>query len=350
MLRRCCSITSLMLACAAAPASAGDLTSLELLGETALPATTQFGGVPLGGLSGLAFDARSGRYLALSDDRSENGPARFYRLAIGLPAPEPGSSASAAATQGVAVTVEGATTLVARGGAPFPRRGLDPEGIALGSDRIFISSEGEAKVGQAPFVQEFDLDGRFVRELAPARALPPRGRGRSGCAQQSGLRGACTHTRRALPLHRRRERTRAGERGGGTGCSERQPAAAMGSRARRAPRRVPLSRRGDQPHAALADRCAGQRPRRGDRPRPRPAAHARTPVAAWGRHRDEALRGDPGRSRRMSPASIRRRAWRWRRRRRPWCSTSPIWGCRSTTSKAWRSAHRRPTAGVRWSS
>lgn len=173
MFRHCRSIASLMLVCAAAPTLAGDLTSLELLGQTALPGATQVDGVPLGGLSGLTFDARSGRYFALSDDRSENGPARFYRLAIDLPAAASGGSVPAAVPQGVVVTVEGATTLVARGGGPFPRRGLDPEGIALGSDRIYISSEGEAKVGLAPFVQEFDLEGRFVRELPlPERYRP----------------------------------------------------------------------------------------------------------------------------------------------------------------------------------
>ncbi len=184
MFRRCCPIASLMLACAAAPVLAGDLTSLALLGQTALPGATQVDGVPLGGLSGLTFDARSGRYLALSDDRSENGPARFYRLAIDLPAPESGSAASAAGPTGLVVTVEGATTLLARGGAPFSRRGLDPEGIALGSDRIYISSEGEAKVGLAPFVQEFDLDGRFLRELP----LPDRYRPAVAAGAASGVR------------------------------------------------------------------------------------------------------------------------------------------------------------------
>jgi len=179
MLRRCCSIASLLFACAVVPALAGELTSLALLGQTALPGTTQVDGVPLGGLSGLTFDARSGRYLALSDDRSENGPARFYRLAIDLPAAGSGTAATtatAAAPAGLVVTVEGVTTLLARGGAPFPRRGLDPEGIALGNDRIYISSEGEAKVAQAPFVQEFDLDGKFLRELPlPERYRPAAG-------------------------------------------------------------------------------------------------------------------------------------------------------------------------------
>ena len=177
MLRRGSSMACLFFACGSTMASAAGLTSLELLGETAIPGTAQIDGVPLGGLSGLAFDARSGKYLALSDDRSENGPARFYRLAIELPAARSAATTSAAEPSPpphpLIVTVEAAIPLLAGDGAPFPRRGLDPEGIALGRERIYVSSEGEAKVGQAPFVDEFDLAGHFVRELPlPARYRP----------------------------------------------------------------------------------------------------------------------------------------------------------------------------------
>ncbi|MEO8195734.1 MAG: esterase-like activity of phytase family protein [Thermoanaerobaculia bacterium] len=172
MLRRSLSLAALLLAGGSLQVSAAGLTSLELLGQSAIPGTTQIDGVPLGGLSGLTFDPRTGRYLALSDDRSENGLARFYRLKVDLPA------AGSAATAPV-VTVEAAVTLVGPGGAPFGRRSLDPEGIAIGGvggsaqQRLYISSEGEARVGQAPFVDEFDLAGRFVRELPlPGRYRP----------------------------------------------------------------------------------------------------------------------------------------------------------------------------------
>ena len=169
MSQRRCSLASLLFVCGSSLASASSLTSLELLGQTALPGATQLDGVPLGGLSGLTYDAASGRYLALSDDRSENGPARFYRLDIRLPA---GGGAPAAPV----VTIEAAIPLRAPGGAPFARRTLDPEGIAVGGERIYISSEGEAKVGQAPFVAEFDRAGQFVRELPlPARYRPAKG-------------------------------------------------------------------------------------------------------------------------------------------------------------------------------
>jgi len=177
MFRRRCLIATLLLTCGSSLASAAGLSSLELLGATALAGSTQIDGVPLGGLSGLAFDAQTGSYLALSDDRSEKGPARFYRLAIELPA------AGTAATSPV-VAVEGAVTLVGPGGKPFPRRGVDPEGLAIGrvagigESRIFVSSEGEAKVGQSPFVAEFDLQGHFVRELP----LPVRYRAAAGSA------------------------------------------------------------------------------------------------------------------------------------------------------------------------
>ncbi len=164
MRRRLTWIGGLGVAWGVSLALAAGPTSLELLGETAVPGDAQLDGVPVGGLSGLTFDARSGKYFALSDDRSEKGPARYYRLAIELVGGAP------------VVRIEAATTLRMGGGDAFPPRSLDPEGIALGKDHIYISSEGEAKVGQSPFVAEFDLDGRLVREMPlPNRYRPAAG-------------------------------------------------------------------------------------------------------------------------------------------------------------------------------
>lgn len=163
---RCLRLLALWsLICCPSALSAATVSSLELLGETALQGSPRPGESPIGGLSGLAFDERSGRYLALSDDRSEHGPARFYRLAIDLSDETPAGAP--------VVAVESSVTLLARDGEPFPRRGLDPEGIVIAGERIFVSSEGDARVGQAPFVDEFDRAGRFVRELPlPARYRP----------------------------------------------------------------------------------------------------------------------------------------------------------------------------------
>ncbi|MEO8275723.1 MAG: esterase-like activity of phytase family protein [Thermoanaerobaculia bacterium] len=150
-------------------------TSLELLGESALPAGTEVDGVAVGGLSGLAFDAGSGKFLALSDDRSEHAPARFYSASIDLVEGKP------------VLRVDSATTLLAADGHPYPSRGLDPEGIAVDATHLFISSEGEAKVGQAPFVAEFDRSGRFVRELAISDRFRPTLKGDAGVRDNLGF-------------------------------------------------------------------------------------------------------------------------------------------------------------------
>ena len=51
--------------------------SLSYLGEFVIPTGHMENGVEFGGISGLDFDAATGHYLAISDDRSERGPARF---------------------------------------------------------------------------------------------------------------------------------------------------------------------------------------------------------------------------------------------------------------------------------
>jgi hypothetical protein len=56
--------------------------SLSYLGEFVIPTGHVENGVEFGGISGLDFDAATGHYIAISDDRSEKGPARFYELAV----------------------------------------------------------------------------------------------------------------------------------------------------------------------------------------------------------------------------------------------------------------------------
>ncbi len=232
----------------------------------------------------------------------------------------------------------------------FPVAGSTPRASPSAADRIYVSSEGEAKVGLAPFVYEFDLEGRFVRELP----LPDRYRPWPALGAASGVRDNLGFEALALSptgvtsslaprtVSRRRARRRHRASRASAGCCAGISSAAdpwtsfcIASRASAGRRRRRRMSRSTASSKLIAL----------DRDRP---AHPRTPVGARRRDRDEALRGERWPARRTSPASIRRRAWRSRRRRRPWCSTSPISGCRSTTSKAWRSARKRPTAGARW--
>ena len=62
---------------------------LELIDLIELPAGTALDGVPLGGLSALAWDATAGLYHALSDDPGEHGPPRLYRLRLSFAGPSP---------------------------------------------------------------------------------------------------------------------------------------------------------------------------------------------------------------------------------------------------------------------
>ncbi|GMU65127.1 MAG: hypothetical protein AMXMBFR36_14010 [Acidobacteriota bacterium] len=157
----------LAVALAAAPAdlaALGPPTSLEWIGAAELPRGATFEGVPVGGLSSIAWDPESGEYLAVSDDRSELAPARVMRLRIGV---EDGR------LEAGEYEVIGALQLADREGREFPRRSLDPEGFALAPTAMFVGSEGEARVGLAPWVSEFDRAGRWRRDLPlPGRYLP----------------------------------------------------------------------------------------------------------------------------------------------------------------------------------
>ena len=159
MSRRIAVLVTTLLLTAAVPASsqaAGRPPATPvLLGEATLPSGLQFDGTTVGGLSGTAYDAENGLYYALSDDRSQFAPARFYTLRIDLADGD---------LQQDDVTVVDVTTLLGVDGLPFPAFSLDPEGLALTDDRrLVVVSEGDAVRGIAPFVREFALDGRQLR-------------------------------------------------------------------------------------------------------------------------------------------------------------------------------------------
>ena len=180
MARRLLALAGVLLglcACAVTPGRvptpvATRVAGVEHLGTVTFATGTSFAGTRFGGISGLAYDAARTRWYALSDDRSQHAPARFYTLTIDMADGrlEPGD-----------VAITAVTTLHDAAGAPFPALSLDPEGIALapGGATVWISSEGDASTGAAPFVREFGLrDGRQVAALPlAARYLPAAGTG-----------------------------------------------------------------------------------------------------------------------------------------------------------------------------
>ena len=156
----------------AAPVPATGRQRLRLLGEATFPVRMKFKGTTFGGLSGLDFDPVSGLWAALSDDRSELEPARFYTLRVQI-------------HDGQRMVVEPLDVITLRqaAGTPFPPRSaggevVDPEAMRLlpGGRGLLWASEGDPKVNQSPGLREARIDGSHVRDftLPPMLQLGPR--------------------------------------------------------------------------------------------------------------------------------------------------------------------------------
>lgn len=156
--------------------AAESIESIELIGTASIPHSTKAGGWPVGGLSGLTRDRRDGSYWAVSDDRSEHGPARLVHLSI------------AVSSSGVSMEVLGAVPLGRVDETSFPVGSIDAEGItATVEGTLVVSSEGDASKGVQPFVREFDTAGRELAVFPlPARYLLD-GEGRRGVRDNLGF-------------------------------------------------------------------------------------------------------------------------------------------------------------------
>jgi hypothetical protein len=145
--------------------------SLDFLGEYQLP-LINFLDTPIGGLSAITYDRQRDRFYALSDDRSQLAPARFYTLKLTR---NPTNSEKIGIQK---IDVESVTFLTDKDGQTYPKGAIDPEGIALTPQQtVFISSSGSASDRVAPSVQEFDLKTGQLRTSLPIpeRYLPNAG-------------------------------------------------------------------------------------------------------------------------------------------------------------------------------
>jgi len=162
----------------AAPAQAAPQLELDFIGQQIFPTATQFQGTTFGGLSSIAYDARRGVFYAISDDQVG---ARFYTLRIGVTG------------SGPAVQILAVTTLRDASGQPFAPLSLDPEGLALTKDdTLVITSEGFATRLIDPWVREFSLAGRQLRELPLPSAFSPNAAATRGVRQNLGFESAAT--------------------------------------------------------------------------------------------------------------------------------------------------------------
>lgn len=154
------------------------MPGLRLIGEATLAHRLAFKDTTVGGLSGLDYDADQDLWVAISDDRSERQPARFYTFRLAI------------TSEGLAAPVLIDTAALRRpDGSPFPSRRQapqaevpDPEAIRWRpqTQTLLWTSEGDVRHGGDPAFFEMAADGRQVRRFAlPAyfRADPS---GRSG--------------------------------------------------------------------------------------------------------------------------------------------------------------------------
>ncbi|MCU0550212.1 MAG: esterase-like activity of phytase family protein [Leptolyngbya sp. Prado105] len=128
----------------------------EFLGSYTL-VENKFQDTDVGGLSAIAYDRKNDLYYAVSDDRSDHNPARFYTLKFNIDQTPALKS----------VEVKKVTTLKDEDGNPFEKGTIDAEGIVLSPQKsVFISSEGSVGDGIPPFIGEFDLQtGQLKRKL-----------------------------------------------------------------------------------------------------------------------------------------------------------------------------------------
>lgn len=189
-------LTTLLSACSLPRVSAQQRTfldlSLEFLGEYQLP-TQKFQDTTVGGLSAIAYDRRSDRFLALSDDKSVLAPARFYTLKIDL---------SDTGIQNI--KVENVTTLKTQDGKTYPKNSIDPEGIAISPEQTaFISSEGLTSASIPTAIAEYDLQtGRLKQNFPiPQRYIPDAigDKQQKGIANNLGLESLTINPTGSLP-------------------------------------------------------------------------------------------------------------------------------------------------------
>jgi hypothetical protein len=120
-----------------------------------LPNDLAVDGTIVGGLSGLDYDAKTGLWYALSDDKSDVAPARFYELKL--------TYGSATFT---GVDVVKAVALRQADGSVYPNTKQggevpDPEAIRVDPEtgRLWWTSEGDRRLGLDPFLKIAAADG-----------------------------------------------------------------------------------------------------------------------------------------------------------------------------------------------
>jgi hypothetical protein len=143
--------------------------SIEYVGEYKIPNYLRVKDTLVGGLSGLTYDRQRDRFYAVSDDRGDQSPARFYTLKLDLDTKDPQQ------IKFNKVDVTDVTILKNADGQRYPQKETDTEAIAVTPESsVYIASEGDRTRNILPFLNEFDLKTGKVKQSLPipTRYLP----------------------------------------------------------------------------------------------------------------------------------------------------------------------------------
>lgn len=138
---------------------------VRLIGVQTLPVHQAFEGTRVGGFSGIDYDTAADRWLAISDDRSEHSPARFYTVKIDY---DERSVRTVEVTHVTVLRQADGTAYPdrpahAQGGGDVPdfeSLRLDPQ-----NGSVWYASEGDARLRLNPFVRRADRNGKFLETL-----------------------------------------------------------------------------------------------------------------------------------------------------------------------------------------
>lgn len=162
---------------------------LDYIGQATLATGTMFAGTQVGGLSGIDYDAATQSYIAISDDRSQINPARYYRMTLDVAQFQRANNAS-----GAGVQFTGVTTLRDVNGQPFAANGVDPESIRLvrgaNGPSLLWTNEGlrSGNTYQNPTLRQMYLDGTPMRSFEVPSTYLPVGSAAGNAAGDSGIR------------------------------------------------------------------------------------------------------------------------------------------------------------------
>lgn len=164
--------------------SVGQLT---LIGEQRIANDLKVEETPVGGLSGIDYNPRTHQWILISDDRSDNAPARFYTAKLRY---------DTKSFYGVELT--GMTEFKQPDGTTFPSRtdyaanakGIVPDLESIRFDpngnTIWYTSEGDRSLGFNPFIYQATLKGKYLSSLSIPNAFQMNSS--TGDAAQQGFR------------------------------------------------------------------------------------------------------------------------------------------------------------------